>query len=204
MRNDGGQPQTMDDPSDTPDAAHLLRALDEQRHLLTGPDVSDVVRVRVRRVVDSARDLLDLSGAGAGEPVREVASRTVAWLAESVGAFQRLPGPFASGHAVVGDHSPLLRIVDALDLLGLTLDHAYDAAHRGDAAALERQLAVLRERYAVRTPAAAVVRTAEITPDDLDPQVVESHGLEVGADGIPRLPVPDLPHARPEIEEHHP
>lgn len=184
----------------TPDADHLGRALDEQGGLLTGPDVSGVVRVRVRRALDSTRDLLDLSDA---EPVRDLAARTVAWLAESVGAFQRLPGPFASGHAVVGDHAPLLRIVDDLDLLGLTLDHAYDAAHRDDPDALEKQLDVLRERYSVRTPAVAVVQTAELTPEDLDQQVVRDHGLEVGADGIPRLPVPDQSDPSHETEEHH-
>lgn len=186
-------------PAGVPDADHLRRALGEQRALLTGPDVSDVVRVRVRRTLDSSRDLLDAS---TDEPVRETVARTVTWLAETVGAFQRLPRGFAEGHAVEGDPAPLLRIVDDLDLLGLTLDHVYDAVHRGDQRILDGQLGVLRDRYEVRTPATAVVETADLTPDDLDQEVVRSHGLEVGEDGIPRLPVPDQPDPSHETQEH--
>lgn len=189
----------MTHPPGVPDADHLRTAIEEQGRLLTGPDVSDVVRVRVRRALASSRDLLDLC---ADEPVRDVAARTVAWLAESVGAFQRLPRGFATGHAVAGDPAPLLRIVDDLDLLGLTLDHCYDAASRGDQETLRRQLDVLRERYAVRTEPAAVVETSEITPEDLDAEVVRDNGLEVGADGIPRLPVPDQPDPSHESQEN--
>jgi hypothetical protein len=184
-----------------PDADHLRRALDEQVHLLTGPDVSGVVRVRVCRALDSARDLLDLSDS---EPAREITARTITWLAESVGAFQRLPAGFAGGHAVAGDPAPLLRIVDELDLLGLTLDHAYDAVHREDDQALDRQLHVLRDRYAVRTRAAAVVRTAVVPPAELDQEVVRDNGLEVGDDGIPRMPVPDQPDPSHETHTQEP
>ena len=191
----------MNDTTGVPDADHLHRALEEQAQLLTGPDVSDVVRVRVRRALASARDLLDLSDA---EPARETTARTVTWLAESVGAFQRLPAGFAGGNAVVGDPAPLLRIVDELDLLGLTLDHAYDAVHRGDDDALGRQLDVLRERYAVRTRAASVVRTAVVPPAELDQQVVRDNGLEVGEDGIPRVPVPDQPDPSHETQTQEP
>jgi hypothetical protein len=182
-----------------PDANHLRKALQEQAQLLTGPDVSDVVRVRVRRVLASACDLLDVSDTGA---VRDLTARTVAWLAESVGAFQRLPDGFAGGHAVPGDPAPLLRLVDELDLLGLTLDHAFDAAHRADAQGVERQLAVLRDRYAVRTPAAAIVRTAVLPPAEIDRRVVREHRLEVGEDGIPRVPVPAPPPPRHPAQHH--
>lgn len=181
-----------------PDASRLRRALEDQTLLLTGPDVSDVVAVRVRRVLGSAGDLLDVSES---ERVREVVGRTVAWVAESVGAFQRLPGPFAGGHAVVGDHAPLLQIVDRLDLLGLTLDHAYDAAHRGDEAALGRQLEVLVERFPARSEVASLALPVQITPQDLDQQVVHDHGLQVGEDGIPRLPVPEQPDPHHESRE---
>lgn len=177
----------MTRPSDVPDVDHLCTAIDEQERLLTGPDVSPVLRVRICRALRSARDLLELSST---EPVREVAARTVAWLAESVGAFQRLPDGFAGGHAVAGKPAPLLRIVDDLDLLGLTLDLAHDATHRADQAALDGQLDLLRERFSVRTRAAALLRTAVVPPADVDRRVVRERGLEVGEDGIPRVPVP--------------
>lgn len=181
-----------------PDVARLRRAIGEQTRLLTGPDVSDVVAVRVRRVLDSTRDLLDVSD---GQAVRELAGRAVAWVAEAVGAFQRLPQDFAGRHAVVGDHAPLLRVVDDLDLVGLTLDHAYDAAHRDDPDALERQLGVLVERFPTATDAAALAEAQDLAPEDLDEQVVREHGLEVGEDGIPRLPVPDQPDPDHETED---
>ncbi|AXH95712.1 hypothetical protein [Ornithinimicrobium avium] len=189
---------THDDQEAPLDADHLRRALDEQGGLLTGPDVSDVVRARVRRVLDSTRDLLELS---AEEPVREVAGRAVAWVAESVGAFQRLPRAFASGHAVLGEHAPLLRTVDQLDLLGLTLDRAYDGARRGDGQAVRGQLDVLLERFPARTRPASLAEPVGICPEDLDDGVVHDHGLEVGEDGIPRLPVPDQPDPDHETQE---
>lgn len=177
----------MTHPSDVPDVDHLRTALDEQERLLAGPEASPVLRVRVCRALCSTRDLLALSP---GEPAREVAARTVAWLAESVGAFQRLPRGFAGGNAVAGQPAPLLRLVDDLDLLGLTLDHAHDAASREDGDDLQEALELLRERFAVRTRAAAVVRTAVVPPADVDERVVRERGLEVGEDGIPRVPVP--------------
>lgn len=181
-----------------PDVARLRRAVEEQTRLLTGPDVSDVVAVRVRRALGSTRDLVDLSD---DEAVRDLAGRAVAWVAETVGALQRLPHAFAGGHAVVGDHAPLLRVVDDLDLLGLTLDHAYDAAHRGDPEALERQLGVVVERFPAATDAAALAEAEDLAPQDLDEQVVRDNGLEVGEDGIPRLPVPEQPD--PDHETDH-
>ena len=193
--HDAGAPPDQGPP---PDAEHLRRALDEQADLLTGPDVSDVVRVRVRRTLDSTRDLLELS---TDDAVREVAGRAVAWVAESVGALQRLPRVFAAAHAVVGEHAPLLRTVDQLDLLGLTLDRAYDAVHRHDAEGLDAQLAVLVERFPARTRAAALADPVGVSPDDLDASVVRDHGLEVGEDGIPRLPVPEQPDPDHETKE---
>lgn len=180
----------MDKPSGPPSVDQLRRALEEQAHLLTGPDVKDVVRVRVERALDSTRDLVRDADT---EAARELAGRTIAWLAESVGEFQRLPEPFARGRALDGTNAPLLLVVDQLDLLGLTLDHAYDAAHRGDAQALQRQLDVLVDRFPARTSPAALMEDSAITDEHLDQQVVRDNGLEVGEDGIPRIPVPDQP-----------
>lgn len=194
------QPEQADPPEQgpPPQAEHLLRALAEQTHLLTGPDVSAVVGVRVRRAMDGARALLELS---TDERCREVAGRAVAWVAESVGALHRLPQAYATGHAVLGEHAPLLRTVDQLDLLGLTLDRAYDAVHRQDTAVLDHQLAVLAEHFPARTRAAALADPVGMSPDDLDGTVVRDHGLEVGEDGIPRLPVPEQPDPDHETQE---
>ena len=185
-------PARADEPGDGwPTADQLTHTLGEQRSLLRGPAVPEVLQVRVDRVLDSTDDLLELAQ---GEEAREVASRSLAWLAESVGAFQRLPRGFARDHAAPGQVAPVLQLVDELDLLGLTLDHAYDALHRDDADALGRQLDVLAERFATVTAPADIVEDEQgVSPELLDEAVVEERGLEVGDDGIPRLPVPEQP-----------
>ena len=66
------------------------------------------------------------------------------------------------------------------------------------------KVAVGSERYAVRTSAAAVVGTAPIRPSDLDQEAVRDNGLEVGEDGIPRMPVPDQPDPSHETQTQEP
>ncbi|MFX0540019.1 hypothetical protein ACQBAT_05255 [Ornithinimicrobium sp. Y1847] len=179
-----------------PGSQALRRAVDEQEPLLVGPALSDVLRVRIRRTVRSTRDLIDVSDSARA---RELAARTIAWLAESVGAYLRLPTPFAHGHSPQGGHAPVLVLVDQLDLLGLTLDHAYDAAHRGDEEELDRQLQVIVDRFATRTSPVELVEDDAISAEDLDQEVVQDQGLEVGDDGIPRVPVPEQPDPNHEV-----
>lgn len=188
-------------PSDAtppvPTRDELRRTLREQTPLLDGPALSDVVGVRVRRAISTTDDLIDADTCDGDDPVglgvREAAARTVAWLAEHVGAYLRLPSDFAHSHAVDGHNAPVLELVDQLDLLGLTLDRVYDATSRGDLEDLQAQLGVLRERYATHTDPADLIGATDISPDQLDQGVVEQRGLEVGEDGIPRLPVPEQP-----------
>ncbi|GAA5161447.1 hypothetical protein GCM10011366_09770 [Ornithinimicrobium tianjinense] len=148
----------------------------------------------MRRALGATGDLLDLADRSPGTDIhaREAASTTLAWLTESVGGYLRMPRSFADGHALDGAHAPLLTLVDDLDLLGLTLDHTYDAVHRADESHLRTQLGVLRETFATRTDPRDLVQTA-ISPDHIESQVVQDRGLEVGEDGIPRLPVPEQP-----------
>ncbi|MDO5740044.1 MAG: hypothetical protein Q4P07_07835 [Ornithinimicrobium sp.] len=188
--NDGAAPLP-------PSADELHQAFEDQRALLSRPSLPEVVEIRVGRALDSCRELLDLS---ADLPAREVAARSLAWLAESVGAFQRLPERFAVAHTAPGQLSPLLTLVDGLDLLGLTLDRAYDAIARADEPALARQLDVLTQRLATRSKATELVDEA-IAPVDLDVNLnrdddrgeAAGEDLQVGGDGIPRLPVPEQP-----------
>lgn len=196
------------DGSALPTSEDLRRTLSEQAPLLDGPALSDVVGVRVRRVLGTTGDLLDAADGKAHDDglrevdLREAAARAITWLAESVGAYLRLPSSFAHSHAVEGGHAPLLELVDHLDLLGLTLDRVYDAAVRDDRHTLDAQLALLRDTFSTHTAPAALVGESEITPDQLDQDTVEENGLEVGDDGIPRMPVPEQPdpvHERQEI-----
>lgn len=187
------------DGSALPTTDDLRTTLAEHAELLQGPSLPDPLEARVSRIVTSTSDLLDRSeaegeeGSDADESVRRAVARAIAWTAESVGAFQRLPGGFAFTRSGTGEVSPALALIDELDLLGLTLDHTYDAAYRGDAQALAKQLAVLDERFATDTEPTELVEDARITEDDLDQEHVEEAGLEVGDDGIPRMPIPEPP-----------
>lgn len=194
---------------DVPSVEALRRTVAEQEPLLTGPPLHESVTVRVRRVLGAAADLLelldeDISGRPAGArttgPVddldllaRDTVARAVTWVVESVGAHLRLPSRFAAGHAVEGEHPPLLALVDDLDLLGLTVDHAYDAVHRADPDHARRQREVLLTRFGTTTRPDRLVDETGVRPEHLDEQVLDDHGLQVGEDGIPRLPVPDQP-----------
>lgn len=185
------------DGSPLPTVDELRHTLSEQSSLLSGPALPEVVQVRVARIARTLEDLLAIEDVAA----RGVATRAIAWTAESVGAFQRLPARFRLSHAGPGTLSPALTLIDELDLLGLTLDHTYDALTRGDRDVLARQEEVLRDRFGTDTEPVDLVEEDTITPEDLDQDVVEVAGLEVGEDGIPRLPVPEQPDPHHEAEE---
>lgn len=178
------------DGSALPTSDELRKTLDEYAELLRGPSLPDVVEVRARRIVASTSDLLERS---ADDRVLQAVTRAIAWTAESIGAFQRLPAGFAFERTTAGEVSPALAMVDDLDLLGLTLDHTYDAVARGDDDAVDKQLTVLHERFTTDTEPVELVEQTSLTEDDLDQDRVEEMGLEVGDDGIPRMPFPQQP-----------
>lgn len=177
--------------TDVPERDELRAALAEQTPLLTEAPTPPLLAVRVRRVLASAGDLLDLAGRSEDDPaVREVVARALMWTAERVEAYNRLPGPYAEGRILEGERSALLGLVDDLDLLGLTLDHAYDAASRGAGDDLARQLSVVTDTFPSATDVAHLILA---TGPATDEQTAARVGAEVGADGIPRMPVPDQP-----------
>lgn len=191
------------DGATAPSAEELRITLRTQQSLIADPALPETLGVRVRRALGVTKDLLDLADEASGGDdahAREAASTTLAWLTEAVDGYLRMPRTFADGHALDGRHAPLLALVDDLDLLGLTLDHTYDALHRGDDAHLQKQLGVLRDTFATRTDARDLVQTA-IHPEHIKTQVVQERGLEVGEDGIPRLPVPTRPDPHDETSE---
>lgn len=172
-----------------PPIVSLRRALDEQERSLTGPTVPDVVCTRVQRVVGTAHDILDRADHD-DLRTRRVVSGTTAFLAEAVGGFLRLPVQLALSRPAVGQTSITLQLVDDLDHLGLTLDRVYDAVHRHDTGVLDDLLHHLAETFPAQTDSNDLTN---IPDSALDPEVVQERGLEVGEDGIPRLPVPDQP-----------
>lgn len=176
---------------DLPGTDALREALVEQTPLLTAPPTPAVLTVRVRRALASCADLLDLDdGGGTSAPLREIAARALGWVAGSVAAFGRVPLAYAAGRLLEGERSMLLALVDDLDLLGLTLDHAYDAAHRGSVEDLRRQLDVVADRFPAGTDIAHLLPPEAPTVDGV---AVREAGAEAGADGIPRMPIPEQP-----------
>lgn len=175
---------------DLPGRDALRHALREQTVLLMSPPTPDALRVRLHRVFAAADDLLELAEDGSNGQVRDLVSRTLAWGVERVGVYRRLPSGYAEGWPAGGLQSSLLALVDELDLLGLTLDHAYDAAHRGDEEELSRRLSVVVDAFPSRTDVPHL-----ITPEEplVDPAAAQATGAEVGEDGIPRIPVPEQP-----------
>lgn len=176
---------------DVPESDELRAALAEQTPLLTDAPTPPLLAVRVGRVLATAGDLLDLARERDDDPAaREVVARALMWTAERVEAYNRLPGQYAEGRILRGERSALLSLVDDLDLLGLTLDHAYDAAHRYAADDLAQQLAVVTDTFPSATDVDhLVLATGPATDEDTAARV----GAEVGADGIPRTPVPEQP-----------
>jgi hypothetical protein len=172
-----------------PGIVDLHRALDEQERTLTGPTVPEVIIARVCRVVAAAHDLLDVSDDG-NVRARRAVSGTTAFLAEAVGGFLKLPVQLALMRPAAGETSVTLKLVDDLDHLGLTLDRVYDAVHREDTQALDDLLHHLAECFPAQTDSNDLTN---IPDSALDPEVVRDRGLEVGDDGIPRIPVPDQP-----------
>src|SRR5690606_14331024 len=159
----------------------LRRTINDRETMLADPTLTDVIRVRAERTLSSTVAILDLSE---GDPAREAAARTVAWLAESVGAYVRLPAAFAQAHAPGGRDAQLLGLADQLDLRGLSLGHVYDSRSRSDEESLARQLDVLAERFPADTAPRNLVQTP-IGRQHLDDDAVRSNGLDVGDDGIP-------------------
>lgn len=176
--------------NDVPGRDALRQALAEQTPLLTATPTPDPVAVRVHRVLDTAADLLDLPEENCDAGVQDVVTRTLAWCVERISYYHRLPTGYAQGRPVDGGRSATLVLVDDLDLLGLTLDHAYDAAYRTDDDALNRQIAVLTDRFGSGTDPAHLVHTEDPI---IDPETAAASGTEVGDDGIPRLPIPEQP-----------
>lgn len=176
---------------DLPGRDALRHALSEQTPLLTGPPIPDGLAVRIRRVLTVADEILDVLDGDEDLPAaREIVARTAAWTAERIGSYHRLPPGYAEQRIVDGGRSTLLTVIDELDLLGLTLDHAYDAAHRRDEQELTRQLRVVADTFPSRTDVAHLTTPAEPVVDEADARSV---GAELGEDGIPRMPVPEQP-----------
>jgi len=137
------------DVAKAPTAADIDAALDDVEKLVADPAVPGVVRARALRVTRTVRNTLPrlgLLGLGSYDAYSVVATATD-YLPEAIGSYLRLPRDWADSRPVDGGKTPLLLLVDQLDLLGVTMDSIYDAANTTDAAALITQGRFLQEKF---------------------------------------------------------
>lgn len=135
--------------STAPTADAIGAALAGVDQLVVDPAVPAVVRARVQRVSSTVRRTLprlELLGLGSYDAYAVVATATD-YLPEAVSAYLRLPRDWADSRPLEGGKTPLLLLVDQLDLLAATMDQIYDAANTTDAAALVRHGKFLAERF---------------------------------------------------------
>ncbi len=132
-----------------PTEVDILASLDGVEQLIASGTLPAVVRSRASRVTRLVRQTLprlDSLGLGSYDSYSVVATATD-YLPEAIGAYLRLPRDWADSRPVENGKTPLLLLIDQLDLLGATMEKIYDAANSTDAAALITHGRFLRERF---------------------------------------------------------
>ncbi|MDR1265076.1 MAG: hypothetical protein LBK42_05795 [Propionibacteriaceae bacterium] len=164
-------------PAPTP--TDITAALDQiDRQVAGDATLSGAVRARVRRVASRLRDIvprMDNSGLATLDQYSLIATAT-SYLPEALGGYVRLPRDWANSRPVMGAKTPLLILIDQLDLLAVTVDRMYDAVLQRDAAALVAHGRFLRDKFAPGTPETApselapvpAARAKAANPLDLD------------------------------------
>ncbi len=142
-------PVAVPEVDPAPTEADILSSLDGVEQLIASGTLPSVVRSRAARVTRLVRDTLPRLGSlglGSYDSYSVVATATD-YLPEAIGAYLRLPRDWADSRPVENGKTPLLLLIDQLDLLGATMEKIYDAANSTDAAALITHGRFLRERF---------------------------------------------------------
>ena len=132
-----------------PTEADIATALARVEELVADPAVPGVVRSRAQKVTETVRKTLPrigLLGLGSYDSYSVVATATD-YLPEAIGAYLRLPRDWADSRPVEAGKTPLMLLIDQLDLLGITMEKIYDAANRTDAEALITHGRFLQDRF---------------------------------------------------------
>lgn len=149
-----GRPSTPP-PADVPSVdpapteADITASLAAVDQLINSGTLPAVVRSRAARVATLVRKTLPRLGSlglGSYDSYSVVATATD-YLPEAIGAYLRLPRDWADSRPVDNGKTPLLLLIDQLDLLGATMEKIYDAANSTDAAALITHGRFLQERF---------------------------------------------------------
>lgn len=152
-----------------PTEADIMASLAGVDQLITSGTLPAVVRSRAARVTRLVRQTLprlESLGLGSYDSYSVVATATD-YLPEAIGAYLRLPRDWADSRPVDNGKTPLLLLVDQLDLLGATMEKIYDAANSTDAAALITHGRFLQERFGHPTaPVDLIVPPSTDQPTD--------------------------------------
>jgi len=108
-----------------------------------------MVQSRLGRVARTVRDTvprLDTLGSGSPQAYNVMATATN-YLPDAIGGYLRLPRQWADSRPVDRGKTPLMILIDQLDLLGATMDKVFDAVCRADAEALVVHGRFLEEKF---------------------------------------------------------
>jgi hypothetical protein len=132
-----------------PTEADILGALDRVETMVAGGVVPAPVLSRVKRVASTLRETLPrLRNLGLGSPqAYSVMATATDYLPEALGGYLRLPRKWADTRPVEDGKTPLMLLIDQLDLLGATMDKIFDAVVRVDADALIAHGRFLQDKF---------------------------------------------------------
>ena len=143
------QPEPQEPAHHVPTSADLLEAVDRVEQQAKDGKVPGMVQSRLGRVARTVRDTvprLDTLGAGSPQAYTVMAPATNS-LPDAIGGYLRLPRQWADSRPVDRGKTPLMILIDQLDLLGATMDKVFDAVCRADAEALVIHGRFLEEKF---------------------------------------------------------
>ncbi|MEP6649808.1 MAG: hypothetical protein ABJA74_07820 [Lapillicoccus sp.] len=144
------QPQPQTEPAHkVPTSQDLLDAVDRVEQQARDGKAPAMVQSRLGRVARTVRDTvprLDTLGQGSPQAYNVMATATN-YLPDAIGGYLRLPRQWADSRPVDRGKTPLMILIDQLDLLGATMDKVFDAVCRADAEALVVHGRFLEEKF---------------------------------------------------------
>jgi hypothetical protein len=139
----------VDEGPRVPTSQDLLDAVDRVEQQARDGKVPGMVQSRLGRVARTVRDTvprLESLGPGSAQAYSVMATATD-YLPDAIGGYLRLPRQWADSRPVDRGKTPLMILIDQLDLLGATMDKVFDAVCRADAEALVVHGRFLEEKF---------------------------------------------------------
>jgi hypothetical protein len=143
------EPDPALDVHAVPTSQDLLEAIDRVELQAREGKAPAMVQSRLGRVARVVRDTVPrLATLGAGsDAAYDVMATATNYLPDAIGGYLRLPRQWADSRPVDRGKTPLMILIDQLDLLGATMDKVFDAVCRADAQALIVHGRFLQEKF---------------------------------------------------------